>query len=88
VPLGQEKTLAEELSAQLGRGNPDVQLSLSRALVALGEEAIMPILRTAIASEDPNVRAHGSFTERLLRDPQAGSQPAVKEAKRRFVLGK
>jgi hypothetical protein len=45
VPSGQEKALAEELTVQPGRGNPDVQLSLSRALVALGEEVIVPFLR-------------------------------------------
>src|SRR3954468_23663798 len=39
VPTGQEKDLAEELATQLGRGDRDVQLSLSRALVTLGEEA-------------------------------------------------
>jgi HEAT repeat protein len=88
VPHGQEKDLAAELSVQFGRGNREVQLSLSRALVALGEEMIAPVLRQAMASEDPGVRAHALATERLLRDPGAGSEPAVNEAKRRFVLGK
>jgi len=32
VSDGQEKDLAEELAAQLGRGDREVQLSLSRAL--------------------------------------------------------
>jgi HEAT repeat protein len=88
VPHGQEKNLAEELSVHLGRGNRDLQLSLSRALIALGEEVITPILRRALASEDPSVRAHASVTERLLREPEVGSQPAANEAKRIFVLGK
>lgn len=88
VPQGREKDLAEELSAQLGRGNREVQLSLSRALVALGEGVIMPVLRRAMANEDPGVRAHAMATERLLRDPDAGSEPALKEAKRTFVLGR
>jgi HEAT repeat protein len=88
VPNGQEKELAEELAAQLGRGDRDVQLSLSRALVALGEEVIEPLLRTAAASADPAVQAHARATERILRDPGAGSERAVDAAKRRFVLGK
>jgi hypothetical protein len=36
VPAGQEQGLAEELATQLGRGDRHVQLSLSRAFVALG----------------------------------------------------
>jgi HEAT repeat protein len=88
VPNGQEKDLAEELSAQLGRGNREVQLSLSRALVVLGEGVILPILRKAMANPDPRLRAHAIATERLLRDPAAGSESAVNEAKRIFVLGK
>ena len=88
VPDGQEKDLAEELATQLGRGDRQVQLSLSRALVALGEEVIGPVLRRALSSDDPGVHAHASATERLLREPDAGSEPAVNEAKRRFALGK
>jgi HEAT repeat protein len=88
VPPGQEKGLAEELATQLGRGDRDVQLSLSRALVALGEEAIAPVLHRAAASGDAGVQAHARETERILRDPEAGSERAVDVAKRRFVLGK
>lgn len=88
VPEGQKKELAEELAAQLGRGNREVQLSLSRALAALGEEAAGQALGKAMACGDPGVRAHASATERLLRDPDAGSENAVNEAKRIFALGK
>lgn len=88
VPDGQEKALAEELAAQLGRGDREVQLSLSRALVALGEEAVAPVLQKAMASDDPGVLAHASATERLLRDPDAGFELAVDQAKRIFALGK
>lgn len=88
VPDGQKKDLAEELAVQLGRGRRKVQLSLSRALVALGEEAIAPALRKAMASGDPGIRAHASATERLLRNLDAGSEAAVNEAKRIFALGK
>ncbi|MGH8149563.1 MAG: HEAT repeat domain-containing protein, partial [Steroidobacteraceae bacterium] len=60
VPDGQKRDLAEELAAQLGRGDRKVQLSLSRALVALGEDVIGPVLRRAMAADDPGVRAHAS----------------------------
>jgi HEAT repeat protein len=87
VPHGQEKDLAEELAAQLGRGDRELQLSLSRALVVLGEEVVEPALRKAMASRDPRVQAHASATERLLRNPDACSENAVNEAKRIFALG-
>nr|WP_211116878.1 HEAT repeat domain-containing protein [Glycomyces buryatensis] len=86
VPDGQKHELAEELAASLGRGDRETQLSLSRALVALGA-VIEPVLRTAMASDDPGVRAHASATERLLRDPDAGFELAIADAKRIFALG-
>lgn len=86
VPDGQKSELAEELAAQLGRGDREVQLSLSRALVALGAEVVEPILRKAMASDAAGVRAHASATERLLNDPNAGIELAVHEAKRQFAL--
>jgi HEAT repeat protein len=88
VPEGQKQDLAEELAAQLGRGDRHVQLSLSRALVALGEEVVEPLLRKAMASDSPGVHAHASITERLLRAPDAGFELDVDEAKRVFALGK
>jgi HEAT repeat protein len=88
VPEGQEKDLAEELAAQFGRGDRVVQLSLSRAIVALGEEVVGPAIRKAMASDDPGIRAHASATERLLREPDTGSKFAIDEAKRTFALGK
>jgi HEAT repeat protein len=82
VPRGEEKALAEELATQLGRGGREVQLSLSHALIALGEEAIEPVLQRAMASDDPGVNAHARATERLLRDPDSGFQHAVNQVKR------
>ncbi|WP_211246345.1 HEAT repeat domain-containing protein [Amycolatopsis taiwanensis] len=86
VPAGEQEGLAAELAAQLGRGDRNVQLSLSRALVALGD-VIEPALQTKLASDDPTVRAHAHATERLLRDPDAGFDSAVDEAKRIVALG-
>lgn len=86
VPDGEEEALAVNLAAQLGRGDRTVRLSLSRALVALGD-VIEPVLRRAQADPDPAVRAHAHATELLLRDPESGFDAAVAEATRIVALG-
>ncbi|MEU6674264.1 HEAT repeat domain-containing protein [Streptomyces sp. NPDC046925] len=86
VPDGEEPALATTLATQLGRGERETQLSLSRALVALGE-VIAPALHTASANPDPRVRTHALATQRLLRDPDTGFEFAVEEAKRVVALG-
>jgi hypothetical protein len=86
VPEGEKPELAAVLSRQLGRGGRETQLSLSRALAALGE-VIVPTLRAAATDLDPRVRAHAIATERLLRDPDAGFEFAIEEAKRVVALG-
>lgn len=86
VPEGEETGLAAVLVTQFGRGGRETRLSLSRALVALGE-VIMPALRAAMTDPDPRVRAHAIATERLSRDPDAGFEFAIEEAKRIVALG-
>ncbi|MFC5826263.1 HEAT repeat domain-containing protein [Nonomuraea insulae] len=86
VPEGEEHELAAVLSTQLGRGERETQLSLSRALVALGE-VIVPTLSAAMTHLDPRVRAHAIATERLLSDPDTGFEFAIEEAKRVVALG-
>ncbi|WP_406233256.1 HEAT repeat domain-containing protein [Nocardia sp. NBC_01009] len=86
APDGEKEGLATELATQFGRGDRDVRLSLSRALVALGD-VIEPILQAAMASHDPAVHAHASATRRLLHDPDAGFDLAVDEARRVVALG-
>jgi HEAT repeat protein len=85
VPEGEESALAAVLATQLGRGERETQLSLSQALVALGE-VIAPALHAATAAPDPGVRAHALATQRLLRDPDAGFELAIEEAKRVTAL--
>ncbi|GFE21481.1 HEAT repeat domain-containing protein [Streptomyces libani] len=87
VPEGEEAELAAVLTTQLGRGERETQLSLSRALIALGE-VMLPALRPAMTDVDPRVRAHAIATERLLRDPDAGFEFAIEEAKRVVALGR
>lgn len=86
VPPGARDELAADLARQLGRGDRTVQLSLSRALVALGSVA-EAALRPGLASPDEDVRAHALATQRLLEDPDAGFDLAVAEAKRIAALG-
>ncbi|MFE0642514.1 HEAT repeat domain-containing protein [Streptomyces sp. NPDC058877] len=86
VPEGEEPGLACLLVEQLGRGERETMLSLSRALIALGEPAD-PVLRTAMSAPDPHVRRHAIATERLAREPESGFDFAIEEAKRIVLLG-
>ncbi|MEU8330505.1 HEAT repeat domain-containing protein [Micromonospora sp. NPDC048839] len=86
VPPADEPELADVLATQLGRGTRDTRLSLSRALVALGA-VLTPILRVAMTDPDPQVRAHAIATQRLARDPDAGVEFSIEEAKRVVALG-
>ncbi|MFI1367478.1 HEAT repeat domain-containing protein [Streptomyces griseochromogenes] len=86
VPEGEEHQLAVVLATQLGRGERETQLSLSRALIALGE-AMLPTLSTSTMDLDPRVRAHAIATERLWREPDTGFGVAIEEAKRIVALG-
>ncbi|MFI2609538.1 HEAT repeat domain-containing protein [Kitasatospora sp. NPDC018619] len=86
VPEDGRHALAVVLATQLGRGPRETRLSLSRALVALGEE-VLPVLAAAATDPDPGVRAHALATERLWREPDAGFELAIEEAKRTAVLG-
>jgi hypothetical protein len=87
VPDGEEAALAAALVTQLGRGDRETQLSLSRALVALGEAATAVVLEEAASAPAPPERAHALATQRLLRDPDTGFEAAIEEAKRVVALG-
>ncbi|MFJ8587862.1 HEAT repeat domain-containing protein [Streptomyces sp. NPDC093595] len=86
VPDGERKDLADELLLQLGRGDRTVQLSLSRALVDLGDAA-GPALENAAAHPSPEVAAHARATLLLRQNPEAGFDAAVDEARRVVNLG-
>ncbi|MER6910065.1 HEAT repeat domain-containing protein [Streptomyces sp. NPDC000594] len=86
VPEAEEKDLVEELVLQLGRGNRGVQLSLSRAIVDLGEVA-KAALEKASDHPDPDVAAHARATEMLRRNPETGFDAAIEDAKRAVRLG-
>lgn len=86
VPEDQKVNLAKELAKQFGRGHYEVQLSLSLALVALGEDVLAPILNEAKKSNIEKICLHASATERILRDPNVGFELALNEAKRVYIL--
>ncbi|RTL64451.1 MAG: HEAT repeat domain-containing protein [Pseudonocardiaceae bacterium] len=86
VPDDERVALARVLVTQLGRGDREVQLSLSRALIGLGE-VMLPVLEGSTSTADPRVRQHAVATQRLWRDPDAGFELAVEEARRVVALG-
>ena len=86
VPEGEEGALAAALASQLGRGDRSVQLSLSRALAALGEAAGEAVA-AASTHRDEKVRLHAVATERIMRDPDESFEAAIFEAKRIVALG-
>lgn len=77
APPERETELAAALMQELGRGSHETQLSLSRALVALGD-TMRPMLAEALTSTEPHIRAHARATEVLRRNPDA--DVAVDEA--------
>nr|WP_246586416.1 HEAT repeat domain-containing protein [Streptomyces yatensis] len=86
VPEDEREGLAEELVTRLGRGDREVRLSLSRALVDLGE-VTEPALGRAAANPDPEVATHARATELLRQNPETGFDAAIEEAKRVVTLG-
>lgn len=86
VPERERRLLAEVLATQLGRGDRDMQRSLSRALVAVGD-VIVSVVPTRETHAAPEVRAHAHATLVLLRDPEAGFGALLDEAQRITALG-
>jgi HEAT repeat protein len=85
VPEDAAADLAGLLATQLGRGDRDVRLSLSRALVRLGAAAEAALER-ARSDDDDDVRAHASATRELALDPERGVDLAVARAARAVAL--
>ena len=66
VPGDDRDDLADVLVTQLGRGDVETQKSLSRAIVALGED-LVSVLDEKLLSEDETVRAHAMATREIDR---------------------
>ncbi|MGV9713933.1 HEAT repeat domain-containing protein [Gordonia sp. NPDC003424] len=71
VPTQSEGDLAVELARELGRGDEDLQRSLSRALIALGDVGV-GATTAGLDSPDPRIRAHAHATKRLHEYPDSG----------------
>ncbi|UVI35846.1 HEAT repeat domain-containing protein [Brevibacterium spongiae] len=86
VPGDKRQELASSLVTQLGRGDVETQKSLSRALVALGED-LVSVVDEKLHAEDDTVRAHALATRDMFDDPDAGFAHALDAAKRVVALG-
>ena len=86
VPGENRGELASALVTQLGRGDIEMQKSLSRAIVALGED-LVSVVDEKLHAEDDTVRAHAMATRDMFDDPDAGFAHALDAAKRVVALG-
>ena len=85
VPDDERAPLARTLVTQLGRGERDVQRSLSRALAELGDIGRIAVL-PAKQHRGEQVRAHAYATERLINHPDEDFAAAIEEARRTVAL--
>ncbi|MGR6090983.1 HEAT repeat domain-containing protein [Brevibacterium sp. CSND-B09] len=86
VPGEDREELASALVTQLGRGDLEMQKSLSRAIVSLGED-LVSVVDERLHAEDDTVRAHAMATRDMFDDPDAGFAHALDAAKRVVALG-
>ncbi len=88
APEQERPALARRLALELGEGDRDRRLALSRAIVSLGADVAAPVLADASARRGEAVREHVAETERLLDDPDAASSLALERARREMALGR
>jgi HEAT repeat protein len=88
APEEAKPALARTLAVQLGHGDAETRLALSRALAGLGADLVSPVLDVAAEHRSVAVREHASETARLLEDPDAGSALALARARREVALGR
>ncbi|CAG7609851.1 hypothetical protein LEUCIP111803_01249 [Leucobacter soli] len=70
IPDPERGALADELKLEFGRGDIDVQRSLARAFVELGDVGEKAAQASLLAA-DTAVRMHAAATIRLIDDPEA-----------------
>lgn len=85
APEKDRADLARELARNFGRGDRELQRSLSRALALLGPAA-NPEIEAASRSQDSGVRAHALATAHVLANPDDSFETAVEEARRATAL--
>lgn len=70
APQDAHRSLADELKLELGRGDLDVQRSLARAFVELGDLGAKAA-QASLLSGNEAARIHAAATLRLIDDPEA-----------------
>lgn len=85
APERERGELARELGRNFGRGDRELQRSLSRAIAMLGDAA-SSVVGTAAESGDPAVRAHALATAHVMANPDDSFEAAVEEARRVVAL--
>lgn len=70
APFEAHADLARELRAEFGRGDLDVQRSLARAFVELGD-AGAAVARAVRVGGEPGARMHAAAALRLIEDPES-----------------
>jgi len=88
VPDDKRDWLAGRLAERLGQGDRETQLSLSRALVSLGAENVLPVLAPVAQDTREVVRQHAEATLRLLNDPDSAFDPSLLSARREVAMGR
>jgi HEAT repeat protein len=88
APESERPELVKTLAVQLGHGDAETRLALSRAIAGLGPEVAGPVLAVAAEHRNAAVREHATETARLLEDPDAGSALALARARREVALGR
>jgi len=81
VPPEQQLNLASILATQFGRGDHDVQRSLSAAFVTLGDP-VSSVIEQAQHSDDARVRIHATATLLLMANPEAAFETLLDQAQR------
>jgi HEAT repeat protein len=88
APESERPELVKTLAVQLGHGDGETRLALSRAIAGLGPDIAGPVLAVAAEHRNAPVREHATETARLLEDPDAGSALALARARREVALGR
>lgn len=79
VPHGQQLNLARVIATQFGRGDHDLQRSLSAAFVTLGDP-VSSVIERAQHSDDAQVRIHATATLLLMANPEAAFETLLAQA--------
>lgn len=81
VPHEHKETLAEILATQFGRGDEELQRSLSAAFAVLGD-TVSSVVQRAMHSDDAQIRIPATATDMVMADTDETFEAALAQAKR------